>query len=50
MVCRPIFFFFGIKNVSYKGHVKKIIQFSEAEVAANFDINPISSKFHWAHL
>ena len=31
-----------IKDVFWIGHARKIIQFSEAEVAANFDVTPIS--------
>ena len=34
--------FSNIKDGFQKSHVRKIIQFSEAEVAANFDITPAS--------
>ena len=34
--------FFIIKDIFLKSHVRKTIQFSEAEVAANFDITPTS--------
>ena len=34
--------FSSIKDIFLKGHVKKTIQFSEAEVAANIDVTPIS--------
>ena len=32
--------FSSLKNAFQKDHVRKIIQFSEAEIAANFDITP----------
>ena len=35
-------YFSSIKYIFEKGHVRKIIQFSEAEVAANFHITPTS--------
>ena len=35
-----------MKDIFLKGHVKKTIQFSEAEVAANIDVTPISIHVH----